>query len=86
MPSLILIAGPNGAGKSTVSKELLIPNQIEAFDFDKSFNELWASFDFDPLLEEGVRTQIIDKFQDHVNQAFLKNLDNQCNYHLSLTL
>lgn len=83
MASLIIIAGPNGAGKSTISKKLLEPYGITAFDFDIAFNEKWRAFNYDPLIVEGIRMNVIDQFNDHMNHAFTNrlNVSFETNFH-----
>jgi predicted ABC-type ATPase len=69
LSSLIVIGGPNGAGKSTTSTDLLKEYNIRAFDFDKVYYELWAQFDYDPLVGQGARDRTVQIFDDLKNKA-----------------
>ncbi|MEQ9300268.1 MAG: hypothetical protein RIF33_16970 [Cyclobacteriaceae bacterium] len=53
-PDFIVIAGPNGAGKSTVSRTLLEPFGLVAFDWDLRFYDVWGQLGFDPAVQDGV--------------------------------
>jgi predicted ABC-type ATPase len=62
LSTLSIIAGPNGAGKSTHSKKLLTELGIDAFDFDKEFDQRWSIFSYDPLVKQGARDATNDSF------------------------
>ena len=83
MPTLTIIAEPNGAGKSTHSKELLGHLGIEAFDFDKEFYSIWASFDFDPLVEQGAFDRANELYLERRLFAIAQkqNFSFETNYH-----
>ncbi|MDW3209283.1 MAG: zeta toxin family protein [Reichenbachiella sp.] len=72
IPTLTVIAGPNGAGKSSHSKSLVADFGIEAFDFDKEFYSAWKKFGYDPVIEEGVKNSITEKFNQGLDFAFSK--------------
>lgn len=88
MSSLIIIAGPNGAGKSTSSQKILEPFGISAFDFDYIFYREWSKFNFEPSVEEGVRSGTIKKFSNHLEAAFLQKapVSFETNFNNDLTL
>jgi predicted ABC-type ATPase len=81
----IIIAGPNGAGKSTSSKGILKEYQIEAFDWDKHFENYWKSFSYDsnPTLIHGISDRVTSEFEEHLNTAFnqAKNVAYETNFH-----
>jgi predicted ABC-type ATPase len=76
LPVLSIVAGPNGAGKSTHSKELLSDFGIEAFDFDKEFHTIWAEFNFDPYIEQGV----FERTQKLYTERRARALDKKLNF------
>lgn len=88
MPSLIIIAGPNGAGKSTVSYNLLKPFGIAAFDYDKIYFDQWAKFDYDPIIQEGIRKSTMERFYEHLKDGFVnkKHVAFETNFNSELTL
>ena len=72
-PEFIVIAGPNGAGKSTTSLNILKPLGIKAFDWDKQFHLKWRSFDYDPVVIDGIRESVNTDFQSHIEGSFANN-------------
>jgi predicted ABC-type ATPase len=62
LATVFVIAGPNGAGKSTNSKVILDEEGITAFDYDIELFQLWSKFSFDPVVEDGIRESVNDKF------------------------
>lgn len=83
LPEFIVIAGPNGAGKSITSKSILKSFGIEAFDWDNEFHLKWKTFDFDPVVMEGIRESANEDFQVHINRAFTdrKSVAYETNFH-----
>lgn len=81
----IIIAGPNGAGKSTTSKGILSTYQIEAFDWDKHFENYWKSFSYDtnPTLIQGISDRVTNEFEEHIDTAFKhnKSVAYETNFH-----
>lgn len=80
---LFVIAGPNGAGKSTSSAEILKKYNITAFDWDFEFYSVWKKFDFDPLVEEGVRSKTSEKLQQLINKSLAskQSFSYETNFH-----
>ncbi len=87
-PKFIVIAGPNGSGKSTTSQKILVPYKIEAFDWDQHFQSKWRSFNFDPVVIEGIRNTVNAEFQDHIQNAFRnkKSVAYETNFHSNYNL
>lgn len=72
----VVIAGPNGAGKSTSSNTLLqhLGLPVSAFNWDDRFHKLWANFDYDPSILEGIRNKINDEFKNYIKTNFSSSL------------
>ncbi|MBT1685540.1 AAA family ATPase [Dawidia soli] len=83
MATLSIIAGPNGAGKSTYSKNLLAELGIDAFDFDKEFDQRWRVFSYDPIVKQGIRDATQEFFITQRETALFtrSNFAFETNYH-----
>ena len=49
--------------------------RIKAFDFDEEFYSKWSKYDFDPLIQQGIRETFADQFENHLNSGFRTNTD-----------
>jgi len=80
---LVIIAGPNGAGKSTTSDDLLFDLNIKSFDFDKEFYSSWAKYDYDPMVENGVKESVGELFEQRKRGAIASGapFSFETNYH-----
>jgi predicted ABC-type ATPase len=83
LATLSIIAGPNGAGKSTHSKNFLTELGIDAFDFDKEFDQRWSVFSYDSLVKQGARDATNDLFIAQRESALFtrSNFAFETNYH-----
>lgn len=82
-PKLFIIAGPNGAGKSSTSKKILGPYNLEAFDWDAIFWNLFEKFDFDPIIERSIQDKASETFEEQIRNCFNKkeNFAFETNFH-----
>lgn len=67
---------------------MLRPFQLTSFDYDQELETIWRRFDFDPLVEEGVRNEVGDKFET-LKAAALQNKTDfafETNYHHDVVL
>ena len=87
-PDFVVIGGPNGAGKSTISRKLLEPLNISAFDWDQRFQDKWNQLGFDPLVIEGIRESVNTEFQEHIDKAFASQepVAYETNFHSNFNL
>lgn len=85
MPVLTIVAGPNGAGKSTHSKEILIHDGIEVFDFDKEYYSIWSEFNFDPYIQSGAFDRAQALYIEKRTRALTERIDFafESNFHTS---